>query len=565
MMAGTKTKKASAKKKEPARKSQESAIPDEQTVRWNLEDLPTSQHRAGLAGLVMMVQWLNRQGTHKGACVVEKLDAHGATFRFDRAGFQSLMDHTYEASEEEQEREQPLKDKKKQIIAPLREVTRRVTDAKGKEREKTFYVYPVTVPHGAVVTEWEPPSEGGKALWLKMWRDLLWGVLRGVPATRAPYEQRAERKPMADAAALYDEIARDPVVPLPSTYFLGAQAKTAEDVGFKDQARRQFVLHFWPFAIRIYTPITVDREGKEEFTGFAVAFPDVSDLRDYCETFPSLMRGRGVEAAGYRPRESKVDLALEAGVDLMWRLRRLVPAQLEASQGLTAFSLRGVDVVHVEKQGNNVRVWSSTRVEPKPGMLNEYGSVKGVFWSADFRRQRLVNLVAGRDWHAGFLGIFKTAPWERFLGDKQFFGHDARAAFKAVTGAEAEMDEGKETEAALETIVLKVVRGYLARKMEAKHGVKTTKEGDKWVWVTAEGKPAPDQEGLSKRRHKLAVDAFLGCRSRTGADFQDYFTGTLCSVPQYLGETGYRTLSTALLRNDDTVRTLTMLALSASA
>ena len=30
---------------------------------YNLAELPSSQHRAGLAGLVLMVQWLKRQGT----------------------------------------------------------------------------------------------------------------------------------------------------------------------------------------------------------------------------------------------------------------------------------------------------------------------------------------------------------------------------------------------------------------------------------------------------------------------------------------------------------------------
>jgi CRISPR-associated protein Cmx8 len=403
-----------------AKKKQNKDVPAEQTLTWHVADLPTSQHRAGLAGLVLLQAWWNRQATKAGVFeLVGPVGAHSVTFHFDQAGLQSLLDHAYMASEEEQERDQPLKNKQKQVIAPLREETRTVTNEKGKTREKTVYIYPQTVPDGAVLNEWEPASEGGKKLWLKLWRDLLWSVLRGVPATRAPYEQRAEKQPMGDAPGIYEDLARDPVVELPSTYFLGAQAKTAEGVGFKDTARRQFVLHFWPFSIRVYTPITVDREGKEEFAGFVVAFPDVQDLRGFARRFPQLMQGRGAEAAGYRPRESKVDLALEAGVDLMWRLEHVLGPQVESGQGMVGFTLRGVDVIHVAKEGNNVRVKASARVEPSPEMLNNYGSIKGTYWNADFRRQRMINVVRGRPWHDGFLHLFKTLPQERFFSHGQ--------------------------------------------------------------------------------------------------------------------------------------------------
>ena len=42
---------------------------------YNLAELPSSQHRAGLAGLVLMVQWLKRQGAHKGICEITQLAA----------------------------------------------------------------------------------------------------------------------------------------------------------------------------------------------------------------------------------------------------------------------------------------------------------------------------------------------------------------------------------------------------------------------------------------------------------------------------------------------------------
>ena len=62
---------------------------------------------------------------------------------------------------------------------------------------------------------------------------------------------------------------------------------------------------------------------------------------------------------------------------------------------------------------------------------------------------------------------------------------------------------------------------------------------------------------------KLARDAFLAIRSRTGQDFIDYFASTLCSVSQNMNEHDFTALTKALLEDTDKVRTLTMLALSA--
>ena len=108
---------------------------------YNLAELPSSQHRAGLAGLVLMVQWLKRQGPYKGMCDVTRLDAHGATLRINQEGLGALFDEVYAASKEEQERSQPLKNKQKAIIPPLREAIRTEIEPKsGKEKTKTVYI-----------------------------------------------------------------------------------------------------------------------------------------------------------------------------------------------------------------------------------------------------------------------------------------------------------------------------------------------------------------------------------------------------------------------------------------
>jgi CRISPR-associated protein Cmx8 len=219
-------------------------------IRYTLAELPSSQHRAGLAGLVLMTRWLDQlpSARRKGICEVSDLSGQGLTLRVDQAGMASLFDATYKASAEEQAYPAAFKNKE-----PLRIETVEV-EVKGKTKTKTVYIYPTTIPEGAFLTTWDKTHTNAKpGLWVKLWRDMVWSILRGVPATRRPFEMRADGEATKDAAETWADLKKkECAVDLPSTYFLGIQSVTAEDVAFRDRARYQFLLHFWPFVAQIY-------------------------------------------------------------------------------------------------------------------------------------------------------------------------------------------------------------------------------------------------------------------------------------------------------------------------
>ena len=66
--------------------------------------------------------------------------------------------------------------------------------------------------------------------------------------------------------------------------------------------------------------------------------------------------------------------------------------------------------------------------------------------------------------------------------------------------------------------------------------------------------------------NKVCMGAFLALRGRKDhREFVGYFTGTICSVPQFLGKEQYQNLSVALLDPEqwESLKSLSMLALSA--
>jgi CRISPR-associated protein Cmx8 len=540
---------------------------------YSLAELPSSQHRAGLAGLVLMVRWLDRlrksDSKFTGISSFTRVDEYGATLQIDQTGLRELFNETYGASKEEQGRDAVLKNKKKEIIPPLREEKKTITDPiTGKSKEKTIYIYPVVVPRGAFLPAYDPSAVDDKGVWIKLWRDMIWGILRGVPATRRPFEERSEGEFTEDADKVWQNLHRpaDYAVELPSNYFIGAQASNAENVPFKDRARFQFLLHFWPFVAQVYVPARLvydnkTKQTKTEFVGYALAIPDVAALKDFCDELPSVLQNsRGIEMAGYRPRDSVIDLAAEGALDLMNKLNQRL-AVLAGKQSVSDLLL-GVDVVHLEKQGNNIRLWGTARIDPTQSMIDEYARVKGMFREALFRRQRLLNTLNEREWFSGFGSLLSTKDSEQTIGSR-FFRADTRKAFKdSIHGDEpmkgeqdtVDTDETKQlaNQSSVEDLIYQLIGTYITAKLSSKYQLD---------WKGVQGSTKEKEYG--DRKTKIAKDAFLSVRSRTGDDFVEYFVSTLCSFPQFLSEDGYATIAKALDTDTDKVRTLTLLALSA--
>ena len=81
-----------------------------------------------------------------------------------------------------------------------------------------------------------------------------------------------------------------------------------------------------------------------------------------------------------------------------------------------------------------------------------------------------------------------------------------------------------------------------------------------------EFKAAKGEAGKMKyleAKSKVCDDAFLAMRGRRGDAFVEYFTGTICSVPQYLPEDDYLMIGQVLITDPDRIKTLSMLSLSA--
>jgi len=110
----------------------------------------------------------------------------------------------------------------------------------------------------------------------------------------------------------------------------------------------------------------------------------------------------------------------------------------------------------------------------------------------------------------------------------------------------------------LGTRVNDMVHAYVLRRTEVRSDMK-------WAEYRALSDHDPRRDAYRDARERVCTDAFLAIRSRRSRqDFVEYFTGTICSVPQYLPPGEYTGLAGALLSPDrwEEVKALTMLALA---
>ena len=119
-----------------------------------------------------------------------------------------------------------------------------------------------------------------------------------------------------------------------------------------------------------------------------------------------------------------------------------------------------------------------------------------------------------------------------------------------------------EDEQTLDRVIYQAARAYVLGRLKSKYALS---------WDPALAANPVWRKNYEDKKEKVAREAFLAVRSRTGADFVGYFAGMICSVPQRLSERAFLEIARALHdeqedeKEIERVRSLTLLALSASA
>jgi CRISPR-associated protein Cmx8 len=545
------------------------------SLHYSLFDLPTAQHKAGLAGLLVMIESMQRRGLGPLPEVVE-LGPTDATISLNRDSLQTLCDDLFDAEIIE------IQVKGKWQGTAPKETVEVTVEQNGKKKQEKRFVYDILQPKGLFLQDFFPDGNGA---WIELWRNMLWNVLRAQPATRKVYEERSRKEASGVAADLYKSLTKEMQQTkrgkkisekIAGSVFIGAQNKNAETVPFAGTPSENFLLHFWHIVTLIFVPRTFalerakDNAGRIKWQdhGFAIVIPEPAHLDDFVGGMDfeggvtEILMGLDSETSGKRPKRAIIDLHQEGGLEYFYYFARQRSNVIDC--------INAMEIYHIHKQGNNVRMLTAERIAPDRYMLEKYERVRRNRMNPLFKRFYLHNILQATScWHQGSLDIMATCPAELLVyahnktpSNMPYFSIDAERRFHAIENdlqstAEEEMNTEENQDNLLALRIRGLVRQYVQRKAESKSGTtfKEFKKDEKGKIIY----PATYREAVEK----TCMDAFLAMRGRRDQDFIEYFTGTLCSVPQYLPEEDFLLVSQALINERDKVKSLAMLAVSA--
>lgn len=563
------------------------AEPTEVVVRYDLTDLPTAFHKAGLAGLILLIDSLKTRKVVTDDEAKYDLSATAATVTFTELGVRKLMDDIYDARTIE-----VAVKSKWQGAKAAREPT-------AAEREAgTPFVYSVVQPRGQFLHDYYPEMPEEKS-WLKLWRDMLWATIRPRDKNRLPYQERARGESCNEGEKAWEGLSQFVkkrlknslhTTGVSSALLPGAQDVNAEVVPFEGRADQNLLLHFWPFAVSIFVPRFIDADGKSHLgkrflddkqQHYAVAVPEVEDLPKFVRDYPRMLDRLSKQALLFRPAAAVIDLPSEGALAFMDRLAGLTGLSVEQTE--LRHSISAVEYLHWIKDGNNVKSAASGRVSLIPKLLVKYQAIvapkeeKGQprYRSPLFRRGLLAALLDEDDWYHTFTHTISTFKDKVFLrqhgkmdekGTPPFandaakkFRHEAEL-FSAKLKRYQDMSESERPSAPLPVLVEQVIRTYLLGKAKAKCNLDTR--------VKLKALTEAQRADVYEKKRKVAAETFLAARSRRDADFVSYFSEVICSAGTYFDKrTGdFQEFATAL--NDpsktDSIKALTLLALSAN-
>lgn len=562
---------------------QKQAAPASVEVKYDLFDLPTAQHKAGLAGLILQIRHMEGKSPKPAAVPrVVELTTTSATIEFTEESVRCLFDDVYAATKEvvrvKTKWDAPEVRDSEMVEEEVEEKAPDGTVKKKKVKVRYFFHNQTQATGGAL----RQHIKQGQELWLKLWRDMLWAIPRGNPQSRKPFEERADGKPCGEGTAAWADLLKHHKAlaknefhtgEVAGSLWLGAQAVNAESVPFEGRVDQTLLLHFWMLTAQVYAPQMVQPDGENEFVGYVLAIPEVADLKDFVAQYPRMLAQLGKDQRGYRPAEAVIDLPAEGALSF---LEHLAEVSVEIAEGKElASSLGSVEFLHIAKFGNNTKTLAAGRVALRPGLLARYLAIVGrvgekpPYANPLFRRGLMIALLDNQPWYQPFGKLFGQWDYRFYFLDAddakkqndrarlaQNFGPDAQKFFHNLRGndvATPNESVGKAPTRQLDLIIHDVVRQYLLRRTE----VQLKRAGG--------GETDWRSQKAQEEKSETARSAFLALRSRRDQAFIEHFTELFGQFGQYLPvPDDFLAITTALHDQTERVKTVTLLALSAN-
>ena len=360
-------------------------------IHYDLRQLPTVQHRAGLGALVFLLESLKRDQK----LPAQAYEAGDTTLDLNltKESLFTLLDHLYSDVE----------------------VTRTMNN---KPKGEDFQEVKLTLADGKVITKYayqdRRPAGGWLSRcgygeeWLTLWQDSIWFTLRAKPASRIIYTGSVV-KLVSDFWKAFDNVdkGKEVALELAGALYIGGRSKSNEEISFDGPPSQVLLLHFAHALAQPFRMIGLDSQGKRTYPGLVWVYPEPRDLIYFEKVMRAYLGGRqetveeGVARVNFRS-STRVSMPQEAGL-----------AVLEMALSSTKTEpFAGVFCAQLDKQGNNVNLLAVAHIAADRKLIQQYAKLVAPITNYALKKMVLGNLLKGAPLNRGAAKLMSRLPSE---------------------------------------------------------------------------------------------------------------------------------------------------------
>ena len=415
-------------------------------LKYNLFDLTSAQHKAGLAGLLLLIKSLKKRKLEP--CPIVKVSDYSAEIEFTEESLQNVFDYYF---------------------TPMIEESK-------------------IIPKAEFLKDLEMPDK-----WINLWRKVVREVLRaGAPRQMNPYKDRLKKPKKWDWKEIWETLLESNLKGLSSSTLLGGESANAEGITFEDRAENFLILHFWPITIipYIFQRLEKSKDRKDLNyiyinDGYVITIPEIYNLKFYVEemlrVLPNLPTNQDTKSL--IPSNAKISIPEEAALNFLNICQLTSEKQREME--FTDF-LSSIHMYYLKYGKGSPDILYVTEMMPDRNIIAEYEHyIKSLSLNNLFKSQRINNLIKNKEWFYGFDRLFDVYPSEFFIKIKEktpcripFFGKDVLKVFQAIK-EDISIERGvydymsdKEINKILSQVIFDMIRRYLHRQSVEKSNTK---------------------------------------------------------------------------------------------
>ncbi len=401
---------------------------DKITLEYNVFDLPTAQHRAGLAGFLFLHKYLKGIDAEPLPEITISKKEYDVSIEITEENLQTMFKELYHAN---------------------------CKDTKGEAS-------------GFALEQYGLPDN-----WLKNWKTAVNVAIIGT--YKGEYKLFCKKDKQKEATDMYRYLSgaskEKKRFNLKKQIYIGSMTNNEENVPFTNKLKDKLLLYFWQQVMQVYQiqdPEIAKKPDRKKNFECVIVIPDVFQPKRFVEKYISFLYSLKKKN---RYQDTVLSLPSEGGLEFLHSFFNILQINEKRTFGST---IRGSEIYHLKKEGKNTKILQHNRIFYNDWfyIASKYDQLR-MKESLILRKLIIENLLLKRNWFTNFEKLMSLKDIKYFFfipaGERKNENKSAKneaqkfqRSLNSLFNKNKTKGEGmKEYQERLPDLVLRMVRKYV--------------------------------------------------------------------------------------------------------